>query len=46
MTLSWKPLRGLRLAVELRNMFDCHYEIVKQYPMPGIHVMGSVSFEI
>ena len=46
MTLSWKPLRGLRLAVELRNMFDCHYEIVKQYPMPGIHVMGSVSVEI
>lgn len=46
MTLSWKPLRGLLLALELRNMFDCHYEIVKQYPMPGIHVMGSVSFEI
>ena len=46
MTLSWKPLRGLRLAVELRNMFDCHYEIVRQYPMPGIHVMGCVSIEI
>ena len=46
MTLSWKAPFGLRLALELRNMFDCHYEIVQQYPMPGIHVMGSVSFEM
>ena len=45
-TLSWKPLRGLRLAVELRNLTGTRYEIVKQYPMPGFHVMGSVSFEL
>ena len=46
MTLSWQAPFGLRLALELRNIFDCQHQIVKQYPMPGIHVMGCVSFEI
>ena len=46
MTLSWKGPWGLRLAVELRNITGTRYEIVKQYPMPGFHVMGSVSVEI
>ena len=46
LTLSWKGPWGLRLAVELRNLTDTQYQIVKQYPMPGFHVMGCVSIEI
>lgn len=46
MTISWTAPFGLRLALELRNLFDYQYQIVKNYPMPGIHVMGCVSFEI
>ena len=45
MTLSWQVIRILRLGVELRNVFNCQYQIVQQYPMPGIHVMGFVSLE-
>ncbi|MBO4635152.1 MAG: TonB-dependent receptor [Bacteroidales bacterium] len=43
LSLSWKPLPLLRLGLELRNLFNEQYEIVKQYPMPGIHVLGSVA---
>ena len=45
-TLSWEALRGLRLALEVRNIFNAQYEIVKQYPMPGVNVMGTIAFEL
>ncbi|MBQ1912740.1 MAG: TonB-dependent receptor [Bacteroidales bacterium] len=44
-TLSWEALRGLRLSLELHNLLDTQYEIIQQYPMPGFHVMGCLSFE-
>ena len=45
-TLSWEALRGLRLGLEVRNIFNAQYEIVKQYPMPGVNVMGSIALEL
>ncbi len=30
----------LELEINLRNLFDEQYEIIRQYPMPGFHVLG------
>jgi len=46
LTLSWQIIPALKVALEVRNMFNAQYEIVKQYPMPGINVMGSITYEI
>ena len=42
-TLSWQPGR-LRLGLQLKNLFNQPYEIVRQYPMPGIHLLGSIDY--
>ena len=41
--LSWQ-MRSLRLGLQLKNIFNQQYEIVKQYPMPGFHVLASLDY--
>ena len=43
LSLTWQPFPLLRLGVEVRNLLNEQYQIVKQYPMPGIHVLGSIA---
>lgn len=42
--LSWTPIPSLRLGLDVRNLLNEQYQIVQQYPMPGINVTGSVAF--
>ncbi len=39
-------LGRLQLELQLRNLFDEQYEIVRQYPMPGFHVMGRLAYSL
>jgi len=41
--LTWEGGR-LRLGVQLKNLFNEQYEVVRQYPMPGFHVLGSLDY--
>lgn len=43
-SLQWKR-NSLRLAVDVRNIFNRQYAVVLQYPMPGINVLGSVAID-
>ena len=41
-------LRGdfvLTLSASVRNLTDCRYEIVRDYPMPGRSVLGGLAFQ-
>ncbi len=41
--LSWE-LRGLSLGLQVKNLFNEQYQIIRQYPMPGIHVLASIDY--
>ena len=36
----------LELEINLRNLFDEQYEIIRQYPMPGFHVLGRLAYSL
>ncbi len=38
------PQNGLSLKIQLNNILDANYEIIRQYPMPGFHVLGTLDF--
>ena len=38
------PHKGLSLRLQLNNLLNANYEIVRQYPMPGFHVMGTLDY--
>ena len=49
--LSYQPGRAirrvpeaLRIGVELRNLFNEQYQIVRQYPMPGLHALLKLDY--
>ena len=44
-SLSWTSER-LRLGLDIRNLFNQQYEIVRQYPMPGINAIVSVAITL
>lgn len=44
-SLSWTRER-LRLSMDIRNIFNQQYEVVRQYPMPGINVLASVAITL
>ena len=41
--LTWQMSR-LRLGLQLKNLFNESYEIIRQYPMPGFHVLASLDY--
>ena len=42
--LSCRPVRDLNLGIRIRNIGDSRYELIKQYPLPGVHVMASAEW--
>ena len=44
-SLSWSN-NTVRLSLDVRNIFNEQYEVVLQYPMPGINVLGSVAITL
>ena len=38
------PGNGLSLKLQLNNLLNANYEIIKQYPMPGFHVFGTLEY--
>ena len=42
-TLSWQ-LQRFRLGIQFKNIFNEQYEVVRQYPMPGFHVLASLDY--
>ena len=37
--------RELSLSVSARDVLDCRYELVRDYPMPGRSVLGGIAFK-
>ena len=42
-SLSW-TWRSLRLGLQVKNLFNEQYEVIRQYPMPGINILGSIDY--
>ena len=42
-TFAWQSQR-FRLGIQFKNIFNQQYEVVKQYPMPGFHVLASLDY--
>jgi outer membrane receptor protein involved in Fe transport len=38
------PHTGLSLRLQLNNLLNANYEIIRQYPMPGFHVLGTLEY--
>ena len=38
------PKNGLSLKLQLNNLLNANYEVVRQYPMPGFHVLGTLEY--
>jgi len=38
------PSSGLSFRIRLNNLLDESYEIIRQYPMPGFHVFGTLEY--
>ena len=38
------PRNGLSLKLQLNNLLNADYEIIRQYPMPGFHVFGTLDY--
>ena len=36
---------GMRVSVEVNNVFNCRYDIVQGYPMPGTNVMFIIDYK-
>lgn len=51
-TFSLKPFRGrsapseITVSANCNNIFNCRYEIVKGYPMPGVNAFLSVEYRL
>ena len=47
-SLSWhnarhsRPLPGISLSLDVRNILNEQYQIVQGYPMPGINLLGTI----
>ncbi len=44
--VSYRPLRWLDVFVKGENLTDISYQIVNEYPMPGITVFGGINFSL
>ncbi|MBO4340898.1 MAG: TonB-dependent receptor [Bacteroidales bacterium] len=44
-SLQWSR-NAVRLAIDVRNIFNRQYEVVLQYPMPGINVLATVAISL
>lgn len=44
LTLSWKALSSLELRLEVKNLLNTQYQIIKQYPMPGTHAFAVLNY--
>ena len=38
------PKNGLTLRLQLNHLLDANYEVIRQYPMPGFHVLGTLEY--
>ena len=38
------PSNGISLKLQLNNLLNANYEIIRQYPMPGFHVLGTLEY--
>ena len=38
------PKKGLSLKLQLNNLLNANYEVIRQYPMPGFHVLGTLDY--
>ena len=38
------PKNGLSLKLQLNNLLNANYEVIRQYPMPGFHVLGTLDY--
>ena len=38
------PPKGLFLRLQLNNLLNANYEVIRQYPMPGFHVLGTLEY--
>ena len=38
------PKNGLSLKLQLNNLLNANYEIIRQYPMPGFHMLGTLEY--
>lgn len=44
LSISSMQYRGLRVKAALKNLFDADYQSMYGYPMPGRHIMSSLSW--
>ena len=44
-SLQWTH-NPVRLSLDVRNLFNEQYEVVRQYPMPGINVLASIAITL
>jgi len=45
-SLGWTVSERTRLTLDVRNILNEQYEIVRQYPMPGINFLAGIVIEI
>ena len=38
------PRNGLSLKLQLNNLLNANYEVIRQYPMPGFHAFGTLEY--
>ena len=38
------PGNGLSLKLQLNNLLNANYEVIRQYPMPGFHAFGTLEY--
>ncbi len=38
------PRHGLSLKLQLNNLLNANYEVIRQYPMPGFHAFGTLEY--
>ena len=38
------PQNGLSLKLQLNNLLNANYEVIRQYPMPGFHAFGTLEY--
>lgn len=44
-SLQWTR-NPVRISLDVRNIFNSQYEVVRQFPMPGINVLASVAITL
>lgn len=43
-SISFTPSQSFKVCFSCNNIFNCHYQIVQGYPMPGFNAMLSLEF--